>query len=306
MANCESHLLKAAQAIEPSPAQKAGAVRSQNHLRAQLDQGRFRDRITHSYLSGSYARGTAIAPLDDVDIIFLIDVSRWNSPLFSSRPSPDELLKSFSRAVRYRYPESSVRLQRRSVCLQLNHINLDIVPAIALDKDGTTIEIPDRSQDTWIRTSPKTHSEFSSRVNLARGKRLKPVIKLLKFWNTNLPSTARLKSFAIETMATRLFEHEEIDSVQEGLLTYFDFVAFLGGETPIYQWRNKYSISLGSRATLMDASGISNLLENTEIAKLNRFVSQAVRSRDLLLRSQEASRTETAWKRAASSIRFPI
>lgn len=304
MANCESHLLQAVQAIEPSAAQKAGAVRSQNHLRAQLNHGRFKDRIINSYLSGSYARGTAIAPLDDVDIIFLIDASHWNSPLLSERPSPDELLKSFSRAVRYRYPESSVRLQRRSVCLQLNHINLDIVPAIALDKDGKNIEIPDRSKGSWIRSSPKTHSDFSSKVNQARGKRLKPVIKLLKFWNSNLPSTARLKSFPIETMATRIFEHEKIETVQQGLLSYFDFVAFLGGHRSHIPWRSRHSISLRSPATLMDASGISNLLEKTDSVKVDRFISQAIRSRNLLLAAQEVARSETAWKRVAAAIRF--
>lgn len=305
MASCESYLRKAVFDIEPSRSQKAGAVRSHNYLRDRLQQGHFKDRIIGTYLSGSYARDTAIAPLDDVDIIFLIDASYWNSPLLASRPRPKELLQSFARAVRLRYRDSSVRLQRRSVCLQLSHISLDIVPGIEVSKGSTLIEIPDRDSDTWIRTNPRSHSEYSSKINQANGKRLKPIVKLLKFWNSKLPSTARLKSFAIETMATRLFEHERITSIQEGLLLFFDFIAHLGHQPTHFQWRSRYKISLRFSAVLQDASGISNLLANTDGEKIDRFISQSVRSRNLLLKADDAARQTSAWGHAAKALRFP-
>ena len=64
--------------IEPTPSQKDGARRSHNHLRDLLDTGQMAARILNSYLSGSYARDTAVRPLDDVDVIFEIDQSAWN------------------------------------------------------------------------------------------------------------------------------------------------------------------------------------------------------------------------------------
>lgn len=305
MANCEPDLRKAVCAVEPSSSQKSGAGRSHNFLRDRLKQGNFKDRIINSYLSGSYARDTAIAPLDDVDIIFLIDASQWNSPLFSSKPRPKELLQSFARAVKHRYPDSSVRLQRRSVCLQLSHISLDIVPAIEVKNGGTLIEIPDRNSDIWIRTNPRIHTEYSSRINQSNGKLLKPVVKLLKFWNSQLPSTARMKSFSIETLDTRLFENERISSIQEGLLLFFDFVSHLGHNQTHFQWASRYNISLLSSATLMDASGISNLLVNTDKDKIDRFIVQSVRSRNHLLKSYEVTRQNSAWVHTAKAIKFP-
>lgn len=307
MATCEPELLKAIRAIEPTAHQKAGAKRSHNFLRDMLGMGNFKDRILDSYLSGSYARDTAIAPLDDVDIIFLIDSTHWdNGSLFYSKPQPDDLLKSFARAIRYRYKNSSVRLQRRSVCLQLNHIHLDVVPALEVANGGTLIEIPDREADCWIRTNPRAHSDYSSRVNQMNAKRLKPAIKLLKFWNSMLPSTARMKSFAIETLATRLFEHEHISSMQEGLLRFFDFVLYLHHQPTHFRWQSRRNISLKYPLKLLDASGISNLLAHADSTRVERFVAQATRSRDLFLQADKLVRVDAAWRRVASALRYPV
>src|SRR5205814_7160666 len=99
------------------------------------------NRIVRSYLSGSYARDTAIYPLDDVDIIFIITPSYWSSPLFY--PPPSSVLDSFANAIRYRYPVSSVYGQRRSVRLELYHLDIDVVPAIQDRNSNLLLRIPD-------------------------------------------------------------------------------------------------------------------------------------------------------------------
>ena len=106
-------------AIEPTAKQKSGACRSHNYLRELLDTGQMAARITNSYLSGSYARDTAIRPLDDVDVIFEIDPSYWSTGFLSSYPPPGKVLESFAAAIRRRYPISSVHGQRRSDWLVL-------------------------------------------------------------------------------------------------------------------------------------------------------------------------------------------
>src|SRR6266849_1378273 len=105
--------------IQPSPARRARAIGSHNHVRNQLCTGHFSTRIRDAYLSGSYSRDTAIDPLDDVDIVFIFDPEKWPSSLldrfFQSKPEPDTVLSSFATALRRRYERSSVRTQRRSV-----------------------------------------------------------------------------------------------------------------------------------------------------------------------------------------------
>ena len=100
---CEERLLKIISDIEPSESQKEGAKRSHINLREGLDSGKMKNCILDSYLSGSYKRDTAIKPLEDVDIIFVIKADAWSSRLLSSGPDPNDVLKTFSNAIRYRY-----------------------------------------------------------------------------------------------------------------------------------------------------------------------------------------------------------
>src|SRR6266571_364702 len=139
MADCETYLWQIVRSVEPTQTQKDGASRSQNYLRDLLAGGNIGQRIITSYLSGSYARDTAVAPMDDVDIIFVIDPSFWRA--LSGWPTPSTVLDSFANAIRYRYPISSVFGQRRSVRLQLYHLDIDVVPAIESPTDQNVIWI---------------------------------------------------------------------------------------------------------------------------------------------------------------------
>src|SRR5262249_8567460 len=161
-------------------------------------------------------------PLEDVDIVVVIDPAHWDISFFDNKPAPDTLLTSFAGALRRRYPDSGVHLQRRSVGLKLYHLDLDVVPAIEQSND--MILIPDCTTGEWLSSAPKRHTAIASRINAQRGQKLKPLIKLLKQWNNALPSTAHLKSFTIETIALRLFEHVNFGTLDEGLLLYFDFL----------------------------------------------------------------------------------
>src|SRR5688572_16128944 len=103
MASCEQFLREVVRAVEPTSAQKDGARRSHGHLREVLSSGQMETVIVDSYLSGSYARDTAIAPLDDVDIVFIVNADHWRSPfqtLLGLKPSPRRVLATFEGAIR--------------------------------------------------------------------------------------------------------------------------------------------------------------------------------------------------------------
>lgn len=311
MASCENYLWTVVQSIEPSKAQKEGAVRSHTNLREVLLLGRFARRIQKSYLSGSYARDTAIAPLDDVDIIFVIDPNGWanealGSLFFPTRPPPGVVLDSFASAIRYRYPTSSVYGQRRSVRLSLYHLDIDVVPAIDIGNDY--IEIPDRNAVNWIKSSPLRHSQVASNINLARAGKFKPLVKLLKYWNSNIPSTASLRSFAIETMAVRLFKDVNFASLEQGLLMFFDFLSqFQGmfGAAKAYRWTSTYGINIGAMfPEVQDAAGTgSNLLANVEGDRLQKFIQNAVWSRDAMMDAQASRSPEVAAGHAVRALK---
>lgn len=320
MAICEKQLWDLVRSIEPSQSQKNGAVRSQNYLRDLLNCGQMASRIENSYLSGSYYRDTAIYPLDDVDIIFVIDPSYWLAPPYAIEniistvffgetpkfPSPSLVLQSFSRAIRYRYPDSSIFTQRRSIRLQLNHLNIDVVPAIQDKDDASLIRIPDSHADHWILTSPKRHSANASAVNKFQESQFKPLVKLLKYWNGNLPSTANFKSFAIETMAVRAFKTRKFTSLQEGLLQFFDFVAYVSGNNSEQNWKDKSGISLSwFNISIPDtAETKSNVAAGIDEARRKRFVDAACRSREKMKESFDARSIDTACRRVSEALRI--
>jgi hypothetical protein len=255
MIEIEGLLREKASKVRPSQHQLEGARRSHAFVREQLQSGQMDARIVRSYLSGSYERDTAVYPLDDVDIIFEIEAAHWKTPWLQSRPEPEAVLQTFARALRWRYQESKARLQRRSVGLVLSHLHIDVVPAIA--RDGGLIEIPDRSTGNWIVSGPSIHRALGTEANKACGGLFKPLVRLLKAWNNGGPSTANLKSFAVETIALLLARSKPFGSLAEGALRFFDFVAWLGGFQPMHGWKDRLGVFLGdwaSRPNLPDVA----------------------------------------------------
>lgn len=309
MASCEKQLLGFLRQIEPTNAQKEGARRSHNYFRDLLNQGSMARKVADSYLSGSYPRDTAIRPLDDVDIIFMIDPDAWPKNgfgfLFSEHPDPEAVLKTFANAIRYRYEGSSLRIQNRSVRLRLNHLNIDVVPAIEKGKTSGHILIPDREQEDWIVTAPKRHSEIASAINQQQEGRFKPLVKLLKFWNVNLPSTAHIKSFAIETIACRIFQKIRLSTVEEGLLLFFDFIAGFGNDAKVAQWRDPYGVSFSwLKCEVLDLAGTgSNVVAGLGESRKQRFIESAMVSRNRMLEARSARSEEAAWNKASQALR---
>jgi len=107
-----------------------------------------------------------------------------------------------------------------------------LVP-IGADASGL-IWIPDRDSDEWIKSSPKRHSALAVEDNRIQEGRFKPLVKLLKYWNSNLPDTVRTKSFSIETMAVRLFRGVRMDSLEQGALKYWDFLAHFAFQSTLF------------------------------------------------------------------------
>ena len=298
MSSVESRLWTLASEIEPTPAQKEGASRSHTYLREVLQSGQMANRILDSYLSGSYSRDTAIRPIDDVDVIFLINQAMWPVPQQPAAvAAPHVILESFASAIRYRYPVSSVFGQRSSVRLELYHLDIDVVPAIRDNAVPDFIWIPDRQASAWIKSSPKRHAAKATEVNLRQGGRLKPLIKILKLWNKNLPEDVRLKSFAVETLAITLFDRLNLQSLESGLIIFFDFIASFRNGAQKYSWVDRYGINLGLFGPVIpDLAGTGpNIIAGASSPALTRFISSAASSRDALQQAESALAPEYAW-----------
>ncbi len=280
--------------IEPTRAQKSQAQRSHQHLRSTLKTGQFEHRILRDYLSGSYARSTALRPQDDVDIIFIIDPASWKAPFLSLSgwPDPGIVLESFQRAIRYRYPKSKVLVQRRSVCLQLSQVAIDIVPAIEDAEDSDQIYVADTKEDflgfpdnEWILSSPLRHERIVTDLNKEHDRLFTPLVKILKHWNAQLSEAKRLKSFAVETLAATVFQHHRFEDYASALVAFFDYVAHVAGYKTRACWTGTLGVCLDTRWSLripdLGGSG-SNLAARVKDDHCDQWVKECIRARDLL------------------------
>jgi hypothetical protein len=306
MWDCEADLWEMARGIEPTAAQKSAASRSHNYMRDLLLTGQFGNRVKDTYLSGSYARDTAVSPIDDVDIIVVVDPNGWLRSLLDCRPEPARVLQSFAGAIRYRYPESSVYVQRRSVRLELYHLDIDVVPAVEGTGGPHRIEIPDVDTDEWITSAPKVHMQIATDINSARGGRFKPLVKLLKYWNSRLPDTAYLKSFAIETLAATLFRNVNLPTLQEGLRLFFDFLASCDNQAALYRWGHNFGVQMNWWThELPDLAGTgSNLLARVDRNRRVRLLEHAIRARDGLMRADKARTRDSAVRHVDAALRM--
>jgi hypothetical protein len=291
--------------VEPTATQQKSAARSQNLLRDLLCAGPFGNRIVDTYLSGSYARATAVRPLDDVDIVVVVDPRAWEMGWLSTTPAPEKVLTSFANAIRRRYPDSGVHLQNRSVGLKLYHLDIDVIPAI--DVGGNLIKIPDRFKGDWIKSAPKRHSELATNLNDIRSGKFKPLVKLLKTWNNNLPSTAHVKSFLIETMAVRIFSHIGFDSLEDGLLRFFDFLTTFTNESSIFKWQDKFGMSFdwmfGICVPDTAATG-SNVAARVDWTRAQKLLNYATYARNKMEDADAAAYEDTAYRRVCEALRI--
>jgi len=153
------------------------AVSLHQNLRAMLPEEHFL-----TFLQGSYRNGTALADINDVDVVVVyrgVERSGW-FPDYSWAQIFDVLRQRLNADSRY-----AGKITLRDKCLNIGTgINLDVVPAI---HDGTPgsdpIWIYSRSQETERRNWPRQHHERCTAKNTRTRGAFKRTVRLLKRWS---------------------------------------------------------------------------------------------------------------------------
>jgi hypothetical protein len=212
--------------IELKPSEQETASRQQDDLRERL-----RTKwpgITRDILVGSYARRTAIRPLNDIDVFLILDRAVHGHRLSSP---PLLLLEDLQRALRacYSTPGPKTRIQGRSVNIEFSSpsIGFDVIPAFSDGSRQGNYDIPDRHRSTWIKTNPERHKEKCIEANDRAGGALNQLIKAAKHWNClqrDANGDKPLRSFHLEVMAYSAFTAAP-RTPREGMASLFGHLA---------------------------------------------------------------------------------
>ena len=192
--------------IEPSRTTKSSAASAHWELRNFLKNDEdFKGYYQKSFLSGSYKRETAIRPQveegqierPDVDIIVVTN--------HTINDDPKDVVDLLFKSLRKKY--LNIRRQARSVGIESNKADMDVVPVIPC---GTMYLIPDRKQEEWLLTNPPGHTNWTTQMNTLAGEHFKPLVKLMKWWRRENPTRAKKpKGFVIECITAECMNYLE-------------------------------------------------------------------------------------------------
>lgn len=202
-------------ALQLTDSEQRDASAQHIYLREQLQQ---RMSVQDNFLTGSYARNTAVRPLNDIDVFLVLTPTST----LNTRSSPDRVLTEVKHVLETIYDGKTARKQARSVNIEFagTGIAYDVVPAFSTDNDVYTI--PDAEASTWIRTNPRIHAQMSTDANERAAKKLKPLLKAVKHANNRSGNPAR--SFHLEVLTWKVLQRDP-GAYIDGLVTLFDGLA---------------------------------------------------------------------------------
>jgi hypothetical protein len=168
-----------------------------------------------TFLSGSYARHTAINEINDVDVICILDLDH--------RITEPEVCLAWIQGILARYYKETKRQGRSVGANAAKGVWLDIVPATPVSTDDGPLWIPDREAREWVQTHPKGQIAASLSKNKATNGYYVQVAKLLKFWRDRLgtdpcnPKSYILEALIHGTIGYPSSHAQAIASVLEGI-----------------------------------------------------------------------------------------
>jgi len=171
--------------------------------------------VLDSFLTGSYARSTMIAPLVEADIdIFIVLDSKYYE-----KDGQASLLDKVKRALLKTYTKTpKISRNGQAVTITFTDFIVDVVPAFY--RNGGGYLIPNSTQNVWIATNPKTHVEIMAEKNKNHNNDLVPIVKMIKGWNRNIGYS--FVSFRLELLAIEIFENVTISDYSSGMRYFFD------------------------------------------------------------------------------------
>lgn len=207
-------------ALEPTEGERDKAKNQQQRVREKLEALL---KLIDTYLSGSYRRRTLIRPLDDIDLLIVLNFLTYGQKIKLDASGAAAALDLIEDALDDAYP--STEKHRHDCCIQVQFagtgIGFDILPVYRFTDDE--FWMPDERRGLWIRTNPREVQRLVSDANQNKcGEWLVPLVKLLKAWKDK--NSVNLRGFHLEALAYHALNHVPINE-REGLAYLFDKLA---------------------------------------------------------------------------------
>lgn len=184
----------------PADYDRITAATRKKELLAQIEHAGV--EVVDMFEAGSFNHGTGVRDHADVDNMVWVRLAQKTQ-------LPSSTLSRFRTAL--------LRLTARRVSVASPAVRIEywtapyfeVVPAFINGTKGdvTVYDIPGR-RDEWVQSAPKAHNDLVDEQNDRLGKRLKPLVRLLKAWKYH--AGAAVSSFYLEMRATEYAKGESV------------------------------------------------------------------------------------------------
>ncbi len=161
--------------------EKGSIQKSIRFIKEKIDS--YFDNVENHFIFGSYTRNTilprSIDEKSDIDYMVVFE---------NDDATPQTYLNRLRKFVKKYYSQSEIKQSHPTIQLELNHITFELVPTI-IDVGwfgSSSYQIPSKidGEDEWIDTDPNGFNEELTEANKDNKSLIKPLIRLLKHWNT--------------------------------------------------------------------------------------------------------------------------
>lgn len=147
----------------------------------------FRDtdsKTANSLRVGSYGRYTGIKGISDLDMLYIMPKSKWDT----YKSSPRKLLADVRDALQDRYPNTSIRYDRLVVDVFFSDFTFEVQPVFEEeDEDGyINYKYPDTKYNCYKITKPKQEQNAMTEFKSNHGGHHRLLCKMTRSWKNNM------------------------------------------------------------------------------------------------------------------------
>lgn len=186
----------------------------QTGVRQCLQRAYYGEASEHppGFLVGSWGRGTAIRPPQDIDIFFPLPFHVYGRINDNAGNVQSALLAEVRGHLLRTYPQSAIRGDGQVVIVGFNSVAIEVVPVFLYDENRRYVMPDTNAGGRWKIVAPLAELHLLEAADASSGGNARVMARMLKVWKRecNVP----LNSYLVEMLATEFiasYEYRERD-----------------------------------------------------------------------------------------------
>jgi hypothetical protein len=128
---------------------------------------------------GSFGRKTGINGISDLDMLYIIPRTKWDS--YNKSGGQLKLLQDAKEAILKRYPSTKVKVDRLVVTVTYTNFHVEVQPVF--EQEDGSFKYPDTSKNgCWKITKPKEEMTAIADMDSAKNSNLRRLCKMARAW----------------------------------------------------------------------------------------------------------------------------